>query len=273
MWSRFPHLRIDPARCCRTTSLAIASARSSGYCMARRLASWWARSKACCSLAPRSSRFVSSRDDFRMAKRSCVESLSQWLVKNRFHSTSAVEMPGEFSVRGGILDLFAWDWIDPVRIELFDDQIESIRRFDVATQRSLESMEHLEITVLGSHREVGGCLTDYLGSGSLCLLVEPSQMQAEATHLMERAEDPEELLTFNSVQKKADAIWDRVCRRTGDWFRDGDGAPQGGIGRTVQRRHCPRPSGIGSHCHRARSLFDCRDAGGNQASERNPTAD
>jgi transcription-repair coupling factor (superfamily II helicase) len=111
-------------------------------------------------------------------------------------------MPGEFSVRGGILDLFAWDWLDPVRIELFDDQIESIRRFDVATQRSLESMDHLEITVLGSHREVGGCLTDYLGSGSLCLLVEPSQMQAEATHLMERAEDPEELLTFNSVQKK-----------------------------------------------------------------------
>jgi transcription-repair coupling factor (superfamily II helicase) len=46
--------------------------------------------------------------------------------------TSAVELPGEFSQRGGILDIFAPDWYQPVRIELFDDEVESIRRFDVA---------------------------------------------------------------------------------------------------------------------------------------------
>jgi transcription-repair coupling factor (superfamily II helicase) len=40
----------------------------------------------------------------------------------------AVELPGEFSNRGGILDVFAPDWFDPVRVELFGDQVESIRR-------------------------------------------------------------------------------------------------------------------------------------------------
>ena len=49
--------------------------------------------------------------------------------------------------RGGILDIFAADWIHPVRIELFGDKIESIRRFEVATQRSLASLDEIDITV------------------------------------------------------------------------------------------------------------------------------
>src|SRR6185437_4264721 len=53
-----------------------------------------------------------------------VEALARWLVEQGFHNTSAVQLPGEFSSRGGILDLFAPDWFDPVRLELFGDQIE-----------------------------------------------------------------------------------------------------------------------------------------------------
>ena len=60
-----------------------------------------------------------------------------------------MELPGEFSLRGGILDLFATDWDRPVRVELFGDQIESLRRFDVASQRSLEALQQVELTVLG----------------------------------------------------------------------------------------------------------------------------
>ena len=131
-----------------------------------------------------------------------VESLTQWLVKSRFHATSAVELPGEFSLRGGILDIFAWDWNDPVRIELFDDEIESIRRFDVATQRSLESLESVEITVLGGQQQGHGYLTDFLPAGSLCVMVEPDQIQAEAKHLLERTEEPDELFSYHDVLKR-----------------------------------------------------------------------
>jgi len=48
----------------------------------------------------------------------------------------------------GIIDVFAPDWDQPVRIELFDDEIESLRAFDVASQRSLESLEAIDVTVL-----------------------------------------------------------------------------------------------------------------------------
>ena len=70
------------------------------------------------------------------------------LAEGGFHNTSAVELPGEFSPRGGIVDVFAQDWFHPVRIEFFGDTIESIRQFEVSTQRSLETLEAIEITML-----------------------------------------------------------------------------------------------------------------------------
>ncbi|HTN77240.1 MAG TPA: transcription-repair coupling factor, partial [Pirellulaceae bacterium] len=84
----------------------------------------------------------------RLADRLDVEPFLKWLVSQGFHSTSAVELPGEFSLRGGILDLFAPDWSQPVRLELFDDEIESLRRFDIASQRSLERLDAIDVTVL-----------------------------------------------------------------------------------------------------------------------------
>ena len=57
------------------------------------------------------------------------------MLEHGFHNTSAVDLPGEFSNRGGTLDVFALDFSSPVRIELFDDEIESLRQFDTATQR------------------------------------------------------------------------------------------------------------------------------------------
>ena len=57
-----------------------------------------------------------------------------------------VESVGDFSVRGGIVDLYSWNYDDPIRIELFGNEIESIRRFDVISQRSMEMLD--EVTIL-----------------------------------------------------------------------------------------------------------------------------
>jgi hypothetical protein len=54
-----------------------------------------------------------------------------------YEKREPVEMVGEYSLRGGILDIFPAEAAKPVRIELFGDLIESIRRFDVETQRSV----------------------------------------------------------------------------------------------------------------------------------------
>ena len=82
---------------------------------------------------PRADRLLKQTRTLRIGDAVDLESLLTWLVEHGFHATSAVELPGEFSPRGGILDIFAPDWYDPVRIELFGDEIESIRRFEVAT--------------------------------------------------------------------------------------------------------------------------------------------
>ena len=55
-----------------------------------------------------------------------------------------VEMVGEYSVRGGILDVFSPEASRPVRIDLFGDQVESIRRFDVESQRPVAD-KHLKL--------------------------------------------------------------------------------------------------------------------------------
>jgi transcription-repair coupling factor (superfamily II helicase) len=63
-----------------------------------------------------------------------------------YEPVSVVEMPGQFSHRGGILDIFPPGEEGPVRIELFGPDVDSIRRFDPATQRSAERLE--EVTII-----------------------------------------------------------------------------------------------------------------------------
>ncbi|MCL2623777.1 MAG: hypothetical protein FWD31_08940, partial [Planctomycetaceae bacterium] len=69
--------------------------------------------------------------------------LARWLVDGQYHATSGVELPGEYAIRGSIVDIFAPDWDMPVRVEFFGDEIESIRRFEVAGQRSLETLNEI----------------------------------------------------------------------------------------------------------------------------------
>jgi transcription-repair coupling factor (superfamily II helicase) len=64
-----------------------------------------------------------------------------------------VEMVGEYSVRGGILDVFSPESAKPVRIDLFGDQVESIRRFDVESQRSVLKIEDCTLLPLTEYQK------------------------------------------------------------------------------------------------------------------------
>ena len=72
--------------------------------------------------------------------------LSSWL-RLAYKPAGIVEEPGTFSVRGGIIDVFPPGSAEPVRIELLGDEIESLRTFDPATQRSKGRLSSVTITV------------------------------------------------------------------------------------------------------------------------------
>jgi transcription-repair coupling factor (superfamily II helicase) len=71
-----------------------------------------------------------------------------------YNPTPLVEEPGDFSVRGGVLDIFPPLYTHPVRIEFFGDLVESIREFNPATQRSLR--ERLELYLLPISEVIAG---------------------------------------------------------------------------------------------------------------------
>src|SRR5262249_41491504 len=58
-----------------------------------------------------------------------IEDLSIWLVDRGYRRVDAVELPGDFSRRGGIIDIYSPDAEAPFRLELFGDEVESIRAF------------------------------------------------------------------------------------------------------------------------------------------------
>src|SRR6195256_6965352 len=65
-----------------------------------------------------------------------LEKLLQHLNTVGYNATDVVEMPGQYAARGGILDVYSPEADRPVRVEFFGDEVESIRRFDPASQRS-----------------------------------------------------------------------------------------------------------------------------------------
>jgi len=67
------------------------------------------------------------------------------LIEAGYASVGQVTSPGEFAVRGSLLDVFPMGSATPLRIDLFDDVIEGIRRFDPETQRSLNALERVRM--------------------------------------------------------------------------------------------------------------------------------
>jgi transcription-repair coupling factor (superfamily II helicase) len=74
-----------------------------------------------------------------------LDFLNEVLFEYKFKRVDFVTEPGEFSVRGGIVDVFSFSNDEPYRLEFFGDEVESIRTFDVETQLSLEKLNKITI--------------------------------------------------------------------------------------------------------------------------------
>jgi transcription-repair coupling factor (superfamily II helicase) len=73
------------------------------------------------------------------------EKLREELVDQGYQPVRFVDQPGEFAVRGGILDIFPFTGEYPIRLEFFGDEVESIREFDASSQRSISFMNEVKI--------------------------------------------------------------------------------------------------------------------------------
>lgn len=89
--------------------------------------------------------FAKANRIFKVGAEYELAELSQWLVAAGYHRDSLVARPGEFALRGDILDIYPLDKENPIRIEFFGDEIDTIKSFDPATQRSLTEIEQVQI--------------------------------------------------------------------------------------------------------------------------------
>jgi len=74
-----------------------------------------------------------------------LDFINETLFEYGFERVHFVTQPGEFSVRGGIIDVFSFAHQHPYRIEFFDDEIDSLRSFDVNTQLSISPMDQVDL--------------------------------------------------------------------------------------------------------------------------------
>ena len=107
-----------------------------------------------------------------------------------------VAMRGQFAVRGGILDVYAWNHTQPIRIELFGDDIESIRQFDLDAQTSVEHLDTCTILLTESDKQ--SCpLREYIRASDITVNVNAGYGEARV-HILsgaQTADGPEDYST------------------------------------------------------------------------------
>ena len=123
------------------------------------------------------------------------DDLVQMLADGGYQRQDPVDEHGEYCLRGGILDIFGAGEAQPIRIEFVGDTIESIRRVDAATQRSIESLDQYTIVPV---RDFSGqpadptdlptaSLLDYLGGATL-VVIEPDDVRDQMRQVWARVQ-------------------------------------------------------------------------------------
>ena len=152
---------------------------------------------------PRSDFLKSASRTVSVGQQLSLDALIDWLLEQRLVRAEVVEVPGEFSVRGGILDVYPPDASDPVRLEFFGDEVESIRPFDPESQRSHDRWDSVELTALPpldlAHLGDFGHLAAYLPEDTWVALAEPNDLREEAEAYLARLEDRAGLFTPESA--------------------------------------------------------------------------
>ncbi|SRX72473.1 transcription-repair coupling factor [Aequorivita antarctica] len=129
-----------------------------------------------------------------------IDFVNEVLFEYNFKRTDFVTEPGEFSVRGGILDVFSFSNDEPYRIEFFGDEVDSIRTFDVETQLSLEQVKKVSIIpnvenkMIDENRE---SFLKYIASKTIVFLKNEELFSSAIDNLFKKATD-----AFNAIDSE-----------------------------------------------------------------------
>jgi transcription-repair coupling factor (superfamily II helicase) len=141
-----------------------------------------------------------------------LDDLAAHLESVGYERRDPVEMVGEYSVRGGILDVFSPEQSQPVRIEFFGDEIESIRRYDPESQRSIHKLNECVLQPLTEFQKSRALLAE-LGDGEAFPgweLLAPT-IRPRTASLVDFFEKPLILIDEPELTKAAaDRLWTRL---------------------------------------------------------------
>ncbi|WP_324720396.1 transcription-repair coupling factor [Salinimicrobium sp. HB62] len=121
-----------------------------------------------------------------------IDFVNEVMFEYKFKRVDFVTEPGEFSVRGGILDVFSFSNDEPYRIEFFGDEVESIRTFDVETQLSTDQIKKITVIPNVEHKrlqEVRESFLKYISDKTVIFSQDPSLMFDRIDKLFSKAEE------------------------------------------------------------------------------------
>jgi transcription-repair coupling factor (superfamily II helicase) len=142
-----------------------------------------------------------SENTFKIAvkEKLSIEFLEEFLFSYNFNRVDFVAQPGEFAIRGGIIDVFSFSSNTPYRIELFGDEIESIRSFDPVTQLSIARYDRVVITPNITSEDLSDnkiCFLDTLPDTDTLLFIKDAAYLLQKTEqLFDKAATAYEALT------------------------------------------------------------------------------
>ena len=163
------------------------------------------------------------------------EFIVEWLIKGGFERTGIVELPGEFSLRGGIIDIFPFSSLKeheqgndipaggmPYRIEFFGDEIDAIRMFNTETQLSAKKVNECKILgiqteqvsttalpeakpssseKLGRRKSKFSSLIDYIPKESWIIFKEYENIESKAKHINDNLKSHDKIFSFDHIIK------------------------------------------------------------------------
>ncbi|MBC2844095.1 transcription-repair coupling factor [Winogradskyella flava] len=121
-----------------------------------------------------------------------IDFVNEVLFEYKFKRVDFVTEPGEFSVRGGIIDVFSFSHDEPYRIEFFGDEVDSIRTFDVETQLSTERIKKVSIIPNVANKQIAEnreSFLKYISNKTVVFSKNSSLIFSKIDEFFEKAED------------------------------------------------------------------------------------
>jgi len=200
-------------------------ARNTGFVIAAPI-------QAICQPIPRPSALEENSLRLKVNETLDPEAVAEWLVSNNFERVDAVDLPGQFARRGGIIDIYAplvsgrvlvngpdadlpSQDAQAIRIEFFGDTIESLRQINLDTQRSTHEIASISIVAAASGAvvEQRELFTNILPEGTIVVLEEPGEVEEVAGVFLARLETTGRLYSWTEIYKSVARLAQlHICR-------------------------------------------------------------